>query len=60
MVSNSVKGVEIDFKGSARYFQLAADQGFADAQFNYGLCLQKGEGVENFNLKLIAKSSTLF
>jgi TPR repeat protein len=31
--------VGINFKGVAHYFKLAADRGFADVQFNYGLCL---------------------
>jgi TPR repeat protein len=30
---------------SAQYYRLAADQGDAAAQFNYGLCLPTGEGV---------------
>ena len=30
---------------AARYFKLAADQGHAPAQFQYGLCLKEGEGV---------------
>jgi TPR repeat protein len=37
--------VSIDLKEAAYYFKLAADQGIADAQFNYGVCLKKGEGV---------------
>jgi TPR repeat protein len=31
--------------GLDRLLRLAADQGIADAQFNYGICLTKGEGV---------------
>jgi TPR repeat protein len=27
------------------YYKLAADQGYAAAQFNYGICLSKGKGV---------------
>jgi TPR repeat protein len=37
--------VSIDFQGAAHYFKLAADQGYAHAQFNYGMCLYQGEGV---------------
>jgi hypothetical protein len=32
-------------KLAAHYLKLAADQGIAVAQNNYGICLQKGEGV---------------
>jgi TPR repeat protein len=32
-------------EGAACYFKLAADQGFADAQNNYGFCLRNGDGV---------------
>jgi hypothetical protein len=39
------KGVSIDKKGAAHYYKLAVDQGYADAQYNYGNCLKKGEGV---------------
>ena len=31
--------------GKASYFKMAADQGDAVAQFNYGVCLYRGEGV---------------
>jgi TPR repeat protein len=34
-----------DLEGAALYFKLAADQGFAISQKNYGLCLTNGEGV---------------
>jgi TPR repeat protein len=39
------EGVSIDWEGAAHYLKLAADQGFAVAQFNYGFCLQKDEGI---------------
>ena len=29
----------------AHYLKLSADQGYAPAQFRYGLCLKEGEGV---------------
>jgi TPR repeat protein len=29
----------------AQDFKLATDQGYGDAQSNYGICLQNGEGV---------------
>jgi TPR repeat protein len=32
-------------RGAANYYKLAADQGIAAAQNNYGNCLDKGEGV---------------
>jgi TPR repeat protein len=40
-------------KGAAHYFKLAADQGNAAAQNNYGVCLKKVEGV-SIDLKLAA------
>ncbi len=39
---------------AARYFKLAADQDHAKAQFNYGICLTNGSGVEK-NLDEAAK-----
>jgi hypothetical protein len=30
---------------NARYFTLVADQGFAQVQFNYGICLRNGDDV---------------
>ena len=38
--------VEKDVCKAARYFKMAADQGHADAQCDYGSCLVDGEGVE--------------
>jgi TPR repeat protein len=40
-------------KLAAHYLKLAADQGHAFGQNNYGVCLKKGEGVE-IDLKLAA------
>jgi TPR repeat protein len=34
-----------DWNGEAHFLKLAADQGDADAQNNYGFCLQNGKGV---------------
>jgi TPR repeat protein len=39
------EGVSKDFKAAAQYLKLAADQGNAAAQNNYGKCLSNGEGV---------------
>jgi TPR repeat protein len=30
---------------SLNLLKLAGDQGFAEAQYNYGICLQNGDGV---------------
>jgi TPR repeat protein len=38
-------GVPKDFPKAAHYLKLAADQGFAKAQFAYGICLHDGVGV---------------
>jgi hypothetical protein len=43
---NGGKGIEVDQPGAAEYFKLAADQGYAPAQLEYGLCLKNGLGVE--------------
>jgi TPR repeat protein len=40
------KGVEQDFKEAIKWFQKAADQGFAEAQYNLGFMYDKGQGVE--------------
>jgi TPR repeat protein len=32
-------------RGPAQYYKLDADQGDAAAQYNYGKCLDEGEGV---------------
>jgi serine/threonine protein kinase len=32
-------------KKAAKYFKLSADRGNCDAQYSYGVCLEKGEGV---------------
>jgi len=39
-------GVEQDFKEAAKWYQKAADQGYASAQYNLGLRYQYGKGVE--------------
>jgi TPR repeat protein len=41
----NVESVSIDLKGAAHYFKLAADQGDAIGQYNYGHSLQNGENV---------------
>jgi hypothetical protein len=41
----SSEGVGIDLKEAANHYKLAADQGDANAQFNYGICLEMGTGV---------------
>jgi TPR repeat protein len=35
----------IDLMEGTRYFKCAANQGYADAQHSYAVCLQKGEAV---------------
>jgi TPR repeat protein len=35
-----------DPQKAANYFKLATDQGDAAAQFNYGVCLESGSGVQ--------------
>jgi TPR repeat protein len=34
-----------DLKGAAHYFKLSVDQGNADGEYCYGLCLQYGTGI---------------
>jgi TPR repeat protein len=41
----SGESLSLDMRLAAYYLKLAADQGLAEAQFNYGMCLQNGEGV---------------
>lgn len=43
--SSSEQKIRKDNKISVEDFRLAAEQGFADAQYNYGLIHEKGEGV---------------
>jgi TPR repeat protein len=38
-------GILIDFKGGVHYDELAADQGIAAAQNNYGICLENGKDI---------------
>jgi hypothetical protein len=35
-----------DYAEAARWFLKAAEQGIADAQFNFGLILEEGRGVQ--------------
>ena len=35
-----------DYAEAARWFLKAAEQGIADAQFNFGLILEEGRGVK--------------
>jgi TPR repeat protein len=39
------RGIGVDFGKAAHYFKLAADQGHADGQVNYGDCLFHGRGI---------------
>jgi hypothetical protein len=39
------EGISTNLRGAIHEPELAADQGIADPQFNYGICLEKGEGV---------------
>ena len=39
------KGVPQDRAEAARWYQLAADQGFTEAQYNLGVTYDEGEGV---------------
>jgi TPR repeat protein len=39
-------GIERNAEEAVKYYKLSADQGDADAQFNYGHCLQNGLGIE--------------
>jgi TPR repeat protein len=39
------EGVSKDLEGAAHHYKLAADQGYADAQNNYGLCLHHSHGI---------------
>ena len=42
----SGQGVEQDFKEAVKWYQKAAEQGFADAQFSLGVVYANGQGVE--------------
>jgi hypothetical protein len=44
-VSSSSQGALSFMSWSTHYLKVAADQGTADAQNNYGLCLKNGKGV---------------
>ncbi|MBS0647807.1 MAG: sel1 repeat family protein, partial [Verrucomicrobia bacterium] len=39
------QGVAKDEKEAAKWYQKAADQGHAKAQFGLGFCYKKGQGV---------------
>ncbi len=38
-------GVPQDYKTAVKWYRLAAEQGYADAQFNMGVMYSKGKGV---------------
>ena len=38
------RGVLQNYEEAARYYKLSADQGNADAQYQYGFCLKEGRG----------------
>ena len=40
------EGVTKDLAGAAHYFKISADQGHAQAQYNYGVMLYHGYGIE--------------
>ncbi|KAK8883118.1 hypothetical protein M9Y10_045766 [Tritrichomonas musculus] len=46
IVFNGLCGVQADKAKAAKEFQVAAKAGNANAMYNYGHCLEKGEGVE--------------
>jgi TPR repeat protein len=48
------KGVEQDFKEAVKWYQKAADQGDAMAQFNLGAMYGNGQGVEQDNVTAYA------
>ena len=48
------KGVEQDLKEAAKWYQKAADQGDADAQYNLGVMYDNGDGVEQDNVTAYA------
>ncbi|MEG2728313.1 MAG: tetratricopeptide repeat protein, partial [Mucinivorans sp.] len=39
------QGVTQDYTEAAKWYRLAAEQGYAKAQYNLGLCYNKGHGV---------------
>jgi TPR repeat protein len=41
----NARAISKDLEGGAYCFKLAVDQGYIDAQNNFGLCLQKYAGV---------------
>ena len=40
------EGVPKDLPEAAKWWRKAADQGFAEAQRNFGICFLRGDGVE--------------
>jgi len=42
-----------NFETAARFYRLAADQGFADGQYNYGNAFDEGEGLPQDKAKAV-------
>mmetsp|Transcript_19710 Transcript_19710/g.54266 ORF Transcript_19710/g.54266 Transcript_19710/m.54266 type:complete len:156 (+) Transcript_19710:584-1051(+) len=49
------RGVDQDSGKAVQYFQHAADQGHAGAQFNLGCCYELGQGVDQDHGKAVLK-----
>ena len=47
------QGVEQNYAKAVEYYQLAADQGYANAQFNLGIIYEEGQGVEQNYAKAV-------
>lgn len=45
------EGVSVDKVESAKWYRLAADQGYEDAQSSLGVSYLKGEGVDIVNME---------
>ena len=43
--AHGTEGVEQDWAKAVRFYRLAAEQGYAAAQCNLGVCYERGEGV---------------
>jgi TPR repeat protein len=39
------EGISMNRSYAAHYYKLSADQGYAEAQFDYGMMLSHGEGI---------------
>jgi len=52
------QGVEQDFKEAVKWYQKAADQGFANGQHNLGVMYGMGKGVEQNYVTAYAWAST--